>query len=100
MFSKRERLSRTNFALALKQGRRRSSKHFTLVVFEGIKGYAVVIPKKVLRLSVKRHRLKRQLLAVLKAAERPASGILFVRNTPSGVHYKDLVEELQTLLQP
>lgn len=98
VFPRRDRFSRTAFTLALKRGARFSSKHLSMVVFEGAHGYAVVIPKKVVRLSTDRHRLKRQILETLKKQSLPPSVIVFLKKRPSGVHYQDVAQELQNLL--
>ena len=59
-----------------------------LVVPEEMRGYAVIIPKKVVRLSSGRHRLKRQIFEALKTLRLPPALIVFPRASASGVHYK------------
>jgi ribonuclease P protein component len=98
VFSRRERLPRAAFPVALKRGRRLSSPHFLLVVPEEGMGYAVVIPKKVVRLSVARHRLKRQVLEILRASALPKALIVFPRSAVGAVSYEDLKAELEILL--
>jgi ribonuclease P protein component len=99
VFSKRERLPREQFSAALKTSRRLSSPHFLILVPEKASGYAVVIPKKVLKLSVDRHRVKRQVLEVLReASSLPPALIVFPRSIARGVHYEDIKSELGDLL--
>ncbi|MHB0865854.1 MAG: ribonuclease P protein component [Minisyncoccota bacterium] len=98
MFSRRERLSRAQFGAALKARQRLSSDHFWVIVREESRGYAVVIPKKIVRLSSARHRLKRQVLEALRELPLPPSLIVFPRASAHGVHYQDIKKELGTLL--
>ena len=98
MFSRRERLPRAQFPAALKTGRRLSSPHFLLIIPEGVRGYAVIIPKKVVRLSSMRHRLKRQVLEALRELKLPPALIIFPRFSAGSVHYQDIRTELSTLL--
>lgn len=98
MFSKRERLPRAQFEKALKTRQRVSSVNFLLLAPENTQGYAVVIPKKVIRLSSTRHRLKRQILEVLRALSLPSALIVFPRSTAGSVNYQDMTKELNTLL--
>ena len=98
MFSRKERLPRAEFGTALKSQKRLSSPHFLILAPEGVQGYAVVIPKKVIRLSSARHRLKRQILEALRTLPLPPSLIVFPRSTASSVNYQDIVLELGSLL--
>ena len=98
MFSKKDRLSREDFPIALKTGRRRSSPHFLILFPEGVRGYAVVIPKKIVRLSSARHLLKRQIIEAIRSLPLPASLVIFPRSSVRGVHYEDIQAELSTLI--
>ncbi|MHB8913562.1 MAG: ribonuclease P protein component [Minisyncoccota bacterium] len=98
MFSRRERLPRAQFPAALKSGKRLSSEHFLLILPKEIQGYAVVIPKKVIRVSSARHRLKRQILEAMREIPLPPALIVFPRSSASSVNYQDIVTELKTLL--
>ena len=69
-----------------------------LVLPEKARGYAVIIPKKVVRLSAARHRLKRQVLEAMRTFPLPQAIIVFPRASASGVHYEDLRAELGSLL--
>lgn len=69
-----------------------------LVVSKEARGYAVVIPKKVVRLSSDRHRLKRRILEALQSLSLPPSLIVFSRSPAGGVNYQDLLKELRNLL--
>lgn len=99
MFSRNSRLTRADFPQALKAKKRRSSAHF-LVLFpeEGVRGYAVVIPKKVVRLSSSRHALKRRVTEVLTSLPLPPSLVVFPRFGATQVHYEDMRNELADLL--
>ena len=68
------------------------------VVPEVAEGYAVVIPKKVVRLSVTRHRLKRQILEILRTLSLPKALIIFPRAAIGGVSYEDMKTELIALI--
>lgn len=98
MFAQRDRLPRAEFTTALKTSRRFSSEHFLVLAPEKAKGYAVVIPKKVVRLSVDRHRLKRHILEALRTFPLPQALIVFPRSNASSVNYQDLRLELGALL--
>lgn len=98
MFSRRERLPRAQFEAALKSNQRLSSEHFLVLIPEKAKGYAVVIPKKVVRLSSRRHHLKRQILEALRTIPLPPALIVFPRSAASSVNYQDIKEELKKLL--
>ncbi|MHB8660974.1 MAG: ribonuclease P protein component [Minisyncoccota bacterium] len=98
MFSRRERLPRADFPLALKAGQRLSSAHFTAILPPKSTGYAVIVSKKAARLSVTRHRIKRQVLHALRTLTPPKSLILFPK--PSALHldYQHIKEDLAVLL--
>ncbi|MDO8231836.1 MAG: ribonuclease P protein component [bacterium] len=98
MFPRRERLSREYISAALPAGRRVSSKHFTAVLPKEGRGFAVIVPKKVARLSVTRHLIKRRVLAALKSLPHPTSLIIFPKASVKDIQYKDIKEELGTLL--
>lgn len=98
MFSRKNRLSRSDFGVALRTSRRLSSPFFLILHPEGLEGYAVVIPKKVIRLSSARHRLKRQVLEALRTLPLPPALIVFPRAAAGSVHYQDLVTELKNLI--
>lgn len=86
------------FPAVMKTGRRLSSAHFTAIVSKEMRGYAVVIPKKVARLSVTRHRIKRQVLAILRTLTLPPALIIFPKSSASSVSYKDIKIEISSLL--
>lgn len=71
-----------------------------LVVPKQAEGYAVVIPKKVVRLSVRRHLLKRRVLEALREirTQLPPALIVFPRHSADSVNYTDIVKELTTLI--
>ena len=104
MFPKRERFPRALFPSAIKTGRRFSSPHLAIVVPEpktlpiGTRGYAVVVPKKVAKLSVTRHKIKRRVLAGLRELELPPALIIFPHSSASSVSYQDIKTELEMLI--
>lgn len=98
MFPRKDRLPRSSFQEALKTGHRLSSPHFLLLSPTGVRGYAVVIPKKVVRLSSERHRLKRQILEALRTLPLPLALVVFPRSSLRGVRYNDILEELRGLI--
>ncbi len=99
VFSRRERLSRAMFPAALSAGLRLSSPHFTFVVSKEAKGYAVVVSKKVVRLSVTRHRIKRRVLAALRTLPSlPPALIIFPKSSASSVSYQDMRMEIADIL--
>lgn len=69
-----------------------------VVVPKGLSGYAVVIPKKVMRLSVARHRLKRQIMEALRELSLPPAMIVFPRAITGSVNYQDVKTELSELI--
>lgn len=75
-----------------------SSEHLSIVIPAEGRGYAVVVSKKVARLSVTRHRIKRRVLAALRTLELPYALIVFPRASASSVSYQDIQTELATLL--
>lgn len=99
MFSRRKRLQRSAFSSAL-AGRRYSSEHITAVFPEHTCGYAVIVSKKVARLSVTRHRIKRRVLGALRTCgqELPPALILFPRASVLTVDHNHLVSELIHIL--
>ena len=98
MFSRRERLSRAAFPTALSTGRRFSSTNFSVVLPKESRGYAVVVSKKVARLSVTRHLIKRRVLEALRTLPLPSSIIVFPKTAVSRMSYQDVKVELATLL--
>ena len=100
MFSRRDRYPRSLFSAAHKNGIRRSSEHFRVIIPHEGRGYAVVIPKKVIKSAVGRHKLKRTVFSLLRELPRPTALIVFPKAEATGVHYQDLKTELIELLSP
>jgi ribonuclease P protein component len=98
VFSRRERLPRALFPTALKTGRRLSSPNFSAVVSSDVRGHAVIIPKKIARLSVTRHRIKRRVFAALKTLPLPPSVVIFPKSSAGSVSYEDTRKEIAALL--
>jgi ribonuclease P protein component len=67
VFARKERLSRDSFPTALSLGRRISSPNFSVAIPLQGSGYAVVVSKKVAKLSVTRHTVKRRVVGVLRS---------------------------------
>lgn len=69
-----------------------------VVVPKGLSGYAVIIPKKVVRLSSARHRLKRQIMEAMREFSLPPAMIVFPRAIVGSVNYEDVKTELGNLI--
>jgi len=82
----------------MKTGRRLSSAHMSILIPKEGEGYAVVVPKKIARISAKRHQIKRRVLAALKALRLPKALIVFPHSSVSSVSYQDIKEELANLI--
>ena len=98
MFPRRERLSRASFPQVLARGKRVVSKHFSAVIAPQNTGVAVVVSKKVARLSVTRHRIKRRVLAVVKALNPKKGIIIFPKAETRDMEYDEMKLEISTLL--
>jgi ribonuclease P protein component len=63
------------------------------------RGYAVVVSKKVAKLSVTRHKIKRRVLEAFRALPPPSVAlILFPKSAVAEMTYIEVREELATLL--
>lgn len=82
----------------IKGGQRLSSEHLTIVFSQEAKGYAVVVSKKVARLSVTRHRIKRRIRAALKTMSLPPALVVFPKMSARSVRYQDIKAEIEKLL--
>jgi ribonuclease P protein component len=98
VFRRVDRLSRAAVALVLRSGRRRSSPHFTAIVSDQASGYAVIVPKKVIRGAVARHRLKRVIREALKRLPLPQALVVIVRAAPPEATLAAIQSECATLL--
>jgi len=105
VFPRKKWLPRSLFQTVLTNGRRLSSENFSIVFSDsaqglpaGRYGFSVSIPKKVARLSVTRHRIKRQVSAALQALPLPKALIVFPRASVHSVSYQDMKSELTRLL--
>lgn len=98
MFPRRERLSRAAFPKAVSHGRRVSSANFSVIVPDEARGYAVVVSKKVARLSVTRHRMKRQVLAALRSLRLPPALVVFPKSSAAALSTPLMRAELSSLL--
>ncbi|MES2668464.1 MAG: ribonuclease P protein component [Patescibacteria group bacterium] len=97
------RLSRAHFATTAPSGpeKRAASPHFSLSVREAQEGggCAVVISKKVAKLSVSRHLLKRRAFSVIKEACSPTRIlIVYARPGAASLDYPAIDKELSGLL--
>ena len=99
MFPRAARLKRADFPAALSRGKRVSTPHFTAIVPEKARGYAVVVSKKTARLSVTRHRVKRRVLSALRSlAPLPGGMVIMPRPSVAMLDYRHVREELAALL--
>jgi len=69
-----------------------------LVVPKEFRGYAVVIPKKIVHLSSARHLLKRRIFEAMRTMPLPPALIVFARAQANSVNYKDIETEIKNLL--
>jgi ribonuclease P protein component len=97
MFKRDIRLKRDDFA-RIARGKRLHSTHFSAIVSPHLKGYAVVVSKKVAKLSVARHLLKRRVLAALRALPLPPALVIFAKDSAASLSFADIKQELATLL--
>lgn len=100
MIPRKMRLSRAHFA---PQGpeTRVASAHFSLSAWEAPQegGLAAVISKKIARLSVSRHLLKRRILSVALPFGSPDRAIvIYARPGAAALPYSELKAELSALL--
>lgn len=98
VFPRRERLPRAAFSRVSRTGQRLSSTHFIAILSNEVTGYAVVVPKKVARLSVTRHRIKRQIFGALQTLTLPKSLILLPKASVSQLGYTHIKAEISSLL--
>lgn len=84
-------------------GARASSAHFSIMTTPAAPGHggcAVVISKKVARLSVSRHLLKRRMLAVLRPWCGPERALVaYARPGSATLPFKELSTELSALVE-
>ena len=98
MFPSKKRFPRALFLSAIKTGRRFSSQHFSVLLPPTGEGYAVVVPKKIANLSVKRHQIKRRVLSALRTLHLPPALIVFPKSSVHSVSYQDIKLELDDIL--
>lgn len=98
VFPRQKRLKREDFDGVLKSGRRASSPNFSAILSGDTDGYAVVVPKKTARLSVTRHRIKRQVLEALRALPLPPALVVFPKASVAEMKYQDIKTEIAQLL--
>lgn len=101
MLPRRMRLSRQDLS-GFKPAMRVDSPHFSVALGpEGQKpGFAAVISKKVAKLSVTRHLLKRRIMAVFKDfPENARSVVVYAKAGAPSLPFSVLKEELSALLQ-
>lgn len=82
----------------IRAGRRFSSPNFSAVASKEGRGYAVVVPKKVARLSATRHRIKRRVFAALRTLPLPPALIVFPKASAGSVSYQDARTEIAGIL--
>lgn len=100
------RLKKASFEKIMKEGTFWHADNFYLRLFDRKDGlpslFAFVVPIKVKKTSVGRHLIKRKMTAVVErisADVKPGfSVILFVKKVPSSPIYKNLEEEILSLL--
>ncbi|MDE1919248.1 MAG: ribonuclease P protein component [Patescibacteria group bacterium] len=98
MFPRRQRLPRSAFPAALSSGQRLSSEHLSIILPKEAEGYAVIVPKKVARLSVTRHHIRRRVLAAMRGLPLPSALIVFPRASVALLPYEGVKKEFAALL--
>jgi ribonuclease P protein component len=99
MFSRRQRLSRAAFSKAGAAEKQVNTTHFSLTASPNTSGYGVVVSKQVARLSVTRHRLKRQISAALRKLSLPRSLVVYARTGAPLLTYNQIQQELEAGLK-
>jgi ribonuclease P protein component len=98
MLPRRLRLSRTSLEGFRPDGRAKSP-HFSVSISRQSPGGAIVISKKVARLSIARHLLKRRISAVIRPYLEKGAGIMVYANAGSAtLPFEAIKSELETLL--
>jgi ribonuclease P protein component len=77
-------------------GKRFASANFAYTLAPS--GYAVVVSKKVARLSVTRHKIKRRVLAALRTFPLPSGLIVFPRASAAALTYQETLAEIKEAL--
>ncbi|HUY62609.1 MAG TPA: ribonuclease P protein component [Candidatus Paceibacterota bacterium] len=98
MFTRRKRLSRAALPNALARGKRFSTANFSAILPASAAGYAVIVPKKVARRAVDRHRIRRKTVEALRRLPLPPALILFPRSAVRLTPPRDIQTELAELL--
>ncbi len=104
MFSKNERLDRTEFTRYFKIGKRTHSDHFTLVYSSApLRAVAVVVGKKVHKHAVDRNTLRRRVYAAARRVldiETGVTGIYIIIGKPTAktLTQTAIEPEIKTLL--
>jgi ribonuclease P protein component len=105
MLGKAHRLNSQEVSAAIKEGRRSSTGLFSLYILKkGEKAkYAVIIPKKLAKTSVLRHKHKRRIMAsIVKCAHKhllPSVYIVFtLKKDINTVDFKDLYAHIYEIL--
>ncbi len=98
MIVRRNRLARANFSVLLRSGKRLTTQHFYILYSYSIKGYAVVVSKKVSKTSVGRHKLKRRIQSILNNITPSSGYVIFARNGANTLSFLEIKKELDTLL--
>jgi len=94
------RLSRAHFAPSGPE-KRLTSQHFSISIrtLEQGGGMAAVVSKKVARLAVRRHFLKRRMLAIMRPWHSPARALVaYARPGAAALDFPALKQELEELL--
>lgn len=102
MLAKAQRLNSQEVESAMRKGRRSSTGLFSLYRLEGVSGgkIAIIIPKKVAKTSVLRHRHKRRIMSALRKITLPKDHLIItLRQDISRLDFTTLCEEVTTLLQ-
>jgi ribonuclease P protein component len=100
MLSKARRLNSEEVASAAKKGRRASTGLFSLHILPSSQGkVAVIIPKKLAKTSVLRHKHKRRIISAIGKYPLPSVYIVFtLRQDISKLDFKELCADVREIL--
>jgi ribonuclease P protein component len=98
MLKKKQRLSRSEFGLVLKTGKRIHSEHFSLMyrTAESSK-YGLVVSKKIAKKATIRNRIRRQLYAIFGECAANVTNrhvVLLTKPTITSLQFSDLKQEV------
>ncbi len=93
------RMGRREVLAVLKSKKQIKSTHFSVIFSDVGVGCAVVVSKKVEKLSVDRNKTKRQVFSIIQNTNITHERlVIFVKSKITNLSYKDIQNELQSLI--